>query len=196
MRYWLGIDPGGEHKFGVAKLYPSGTFETKTCSSVEGALSLIDSVPMGVGIDCPLWWSAGRSGVRQADKWIRSEYCLPSRNVQSVNRMCGAVLVQGILFAMLLRHRFPDVLITESHPKAVAVALSLRTEVSILQKFNLSGRWNSEDERDALIAALCAQQGFTGNWTIDLAATRDASELDPKNMWFGGVNYWWPDSQS
>ena len=192
MDFWLGIDPGGENKFGVAKLSPDGTFETNTFSSVEEALSSVDAAPLGVGIDCPLWWSAGRSGVRRADKWIRAEYQLPSRNVQSVNSMWGAVLVQGMLFAMLLRDRFPNVLITESHPKAVAAALSIRTEESILKMFDLTGRWTSEDERDAVIAAICAKKGFSGCWTIDLAAKRDQYELDPKNMWFGPVHYWWP----
>lgn len=193
MGYWLGVDPGGEGKFGISKLWPDGKFETSSCSSVEEALAFVDLAPLGVGIDCPMWWSAGRSGVRQADKWIRAEYRLPSRNVQSVNSMWGAVLVQGILFAMLLRSRYPSVLITESHPKALAVALSIRSDLSIIEMFGLTGQWRSEDERDAVIAAICAREGFSGRWSIDLASVRGQSELDPKCMWFGSVHYWWPN---
>lgn len=107
--------------------------------------------------------------------------------------MWGAVLVQGILFAMLLRKRFPSVLMTESHPKALAVALSIRSDEAIRSKFDIKGQWTSEDERDAVIAAICASEGFSGRWTIDLADKRDRSELDPKEMWFGPVHYWWPN---
>lgn len=192
MAYWLGIDPGGEGKFGLAKLQSDGSFETARVSSVHEAVDLVDEQPFGVGIDCLLWWSADRSGVRQADKWIRKTYGIHSRNVQSVNSMWGAVLVQGILFAMQIRQRFPHVEITEVHPKALLVALLLKSDAAIKERFQVHGEWATEDERDAVIAATSAREGFSGTWQLDLTSARGALELDPSDLWFGAVHYWWP----
>lgn len=193
MTYLLGIDPGGKRKFGLAKLFMDGTIETSTVSSVREAISRVNEMPLGVGIDCPLWWSDGVGGTRNADKWIRDTYKLPSRNVQSVNSMWGAVLVQGVLFAMKIREKYPEVNVTESHPKALMKALSLDSDIAISRMFGLRGRWANEDERDAVIAATCARMGFTLQWTVDLAAEREEHELNPKKMWFGPLNYWWPN---
>jgi hypothetical protein len=42
------------------------------------------SVPSGVGVDTPLWWSSGSGGVPKADQWIRDKYGLHHRTVQAV----------------------------------------------------------------------------------------------------------------
>jgi hypothetical protein len=51
----------------------------------------------------------------------------------------------------------------------------------------------SEHERDAILASVAARNGVTGAWMRDLSLQRDQHELDPKRMWFGEVNYFWPN---
>jgi len=47
--------------------------------------------------------------------------------VQAVNSLRGACLVQGILTAILLRQRVPEIHVSESHPKAVLWLLGAAT---------------------------------------------------------------------
>jgi predicted nuclease with RNAse H fold len=193
MTYWLGCDPGGKDKFGVAKLYPSGEFHAQCVSSVDEALQLADEYPLGVGIDCPLWWSAGVGGGRKADSWIRKNYGLSGGQVQSVNSLQGAAVVQGILLSMKMREKYPTVKITEAHPKALLKALKIEESENFKTRFELSGQLSTEDERDALIAAVAAREGYCGRWTIDLSLQIGQQEIEPQKLWFGSVNYWWPD---
>ncbi len=152
--------------------------------------------PHGVGIDCPLWWSSGQGGGRKADQWIRKEGRISSGTVQSANSLQGAVLVQGMMLAMMLRERYPGVPITEAHPKALLHFLGLNQSKwdEVRKHFNpLEGDApSSEHERDALLAAVAIRQGMTGVWSRDLSVDRCASELDPKRIWFGEVSYFWP----
>jgi Protein of unknown function (DUF429) len=193
--YWLGCDPGGKDKFGVAKLFEIGGFETFQVSSVDEVLKLIPVEPLGVGIDCPLWWSSGVGGGRKADKWLRDSYRLSGGQVQSVNSLRGAAVVQGVLLAMKLREKFPRVRISEAHPKALLKAMELKDGEAVASTFRLEGQmpWTKEEDvRDALLAAVAAREGFSGNWKLDLSMERFQSELDPTNLWFGAVSYWWP----
>jgi hypothetical protein len=107
------------------------------------------------------------------------------------------------MFAVRLRERYHHhrVLITEAHPKAVlrflGLPLDLDKWVEIQKHFDLKGNVPpSEHERDAVIAAVAARDGMRGVWSRDLSVKRCASELDPKQMWFGEVNYFWPPRPS
>lgn len=192
MTYWLGCDPGGKDKFGVAKLYPSGDFHAYCVSSVDEVLQLAGEQPLGVGIDCPLWWSTGVGGGRKADSWIRKNVGLSGGQVQSVNSLQGAAVVQGILLAMKLREKYPAVKITEAHPNALLKAMKISENETLKLQFELFGQLSSEDERDALVAAVAAREGFSGRWTIDLSLQIARLEIEPRKLWFGSVNYWWP----
>ncbi len=199
LEYWLGCDPGGVKSFGLTKLYLNGTYEAQTLSSVDDVMGCLEDQPLGVGIDCPLWWSTGKGGGRKADEWIRSQYKLSGGEVQSVNSLRGAVVVQGIILAMELRKRFPGIAITECHPKPLLKIFGIlniekpsRNE-RLNAKFNLSGKYGNEHERDSIVSAVAAREGFSGHWKRDLSQTRFHSEIDPKKMWFGPVNYWWPE---
>jgi hypothetical protein len=189
---WYGADPGGIKRFGVAALEDDGSFNTWLCSSVDEALTKIVQ-PTGVGIDCPLWWSSGAGGGRFADGWLRETYSISSGTIQSANSLKGAVIIQGIMLAMMLRKSYPKVSITESHPKALLSALGLRDWKAISDRFGLDGPSPSaEHERDALIGAVAAREGSLGRWKLDLSLYVGPSEMDPKAAWFGEVHYWWP----
>ena len=110
----------------MAVVDESGNTRCVTVSSVDEAVNWIGArgTPLGIGIDSPMWWSAGRGGGRLADKRLRDAYGIPSGTVQSVHSLRGAVLAGGALFASLMRGKFPDIKVTESHPKALLKALS------------------------------------------------------------------------
>lgn len=193
---WFGADPGGvkNKSFGLAELHADGSFKTECCSSVDEAVAWIDQ-PDAVGIDCPLWWSSAAGGGRAVDRWLRDTYKISSGTVQSVNSLRGAVVVQGVLLAMCLRRQWPNVLITEAHPKALLKALKLDGWTSIAREFELSGpdpAARSDHERDALLCAVAAREGARQKWRDLSLDPRPASELDPQQPAFGPVSYWWP----
>jgi predicted nuclease with RNAse H fold len=197
-RLWIGADPGGEKRFGVAILHGDGLCCTHTASYVDEAIEFIRSkvsdTPAGVGVDAPLWWSSGKSGVRKADVWIRERYHLSSGQVQAVNSLRGAVVAQGMLFVSRMREIFPGTPITETHPKAVLPPRDRLWWRDQFQSVSTSVTLDAkpDDERDALISAIAAREGFEGRWTRDLSLDRYPSEQDPTAHWIGPVHYFWP----
>jgi predicted nuclease with RNAse H fold len=191
---WFGADPGGKKNFGVAILRDDGSYCTKCVDCADEAVEWMSERPGGIGIDCPLWWSSSRSSDRLADRWLRAQG-VPSGTVQTANSLRGAALVQGAMFAVRARERYVGVTITEAHPKALlrVMALNKRPWNRIAEKFSLVGKEPRERERDAVLAAVAAREGIFGAWPRDLSLQRGERELDPKRMWFGEVNYFWPN---
>lgn len=194
---WAGADPGGIGAFGVAVIDDSGKTRCGTVSSVDEAVNWIGALgtPSGIGIDSPMWWSAGPGGGRRADKRLREAYGIPSGTVQSVNSLRGAALAGGVLLASLMRSKLPEIMVTESHPKALLQALSLDDAdgAAIATHFHVERAWHDDHQRDAAISAVCAREGFQGNWPLDLASQRGKLEQDPKSYWLAPVFYWWPE---
>lgn len=196
---WVGADPGGDGCFGVAILGGDGRCHTYSVgyvdAAIEGVCRHVHSAPAGVGIDAPLWWSSGPAGRRKADEWIREQYGLPPREVQAVNSMWGAALAQGMMFVARMRQTFPGVRITETHPKAVLKALGQQRWTEYFGPIPTEIRVDSEPdhERDALISAVAAREGFEGRWKRNLALDRHPSEQHPGEYWLAPVNYFWPD---
>jgi len=191
---WFGADPGGKKNFGAAILRDDGSYSTKCVDCADDALACISDRPEGIGIDCPLWWSSGRSGDRLADSWLRLKG-VPSGTVQTANSLRGGAIIQGAMFAYRVRERYSGVPITEAHPKALLRLMGLRASpwAVIAAKFDLVGtKPPSDHECDAVLAAVAARNGITGLWSRDLSVHRHPSELDPKQMWFSSVNYFWP----
>ncbi|MEO1188549.1 MAG: DUF429 domain-containing protein [Pseudomonadota bacterium] len=191
---WIGVDPGGRKNFGVALLRSDQPVKTTCVSCAAEALSLINECPAGIGIDAPMWWSAGPSGDRRADQWIRQTYSMSGGQVQASNSLRGAALVQGALFADGIRLRYPAVGITEVHPKAVLRALSI-TDDKLLETFGLTGEISSDHERDAIVAAIAAREGFSGRWSRDLSKDRLPNEQDPDTYWLAPMRYFWPGNK-
>ena len=140
-----------------------------------------------------MWWSACAGGGRKADARLRSAYGIASGTVQSINSLQGAVLVGGLLLASRLRVTVPGMPITESHPKALLLALGL-DGASFAKRFGIRQAWSDDHQRDAAIAAVCVREGFSRNWTVDLATDRDELEQDPQSYWLAPVFYFWPES--
>jgi hypothetical protein len=95
-----------------------------------------------------------------------------------------------------LRERYPAVKVTESHPKAVWVALQPGSWSNFCQRFSIKAEITGEQEheRDAILAAVAAREGFEGRWKKDLTHMRNNSELDPLNYWLAPIHYFWPEA--
>ncbi len=200
-RIWIGVDPGGKKNFGVAVLRSNGSAYTCCVNCADEAIEVIrqrvKSQPAGVGVDAPLWWSSGMSGGRCVDQWLRSRYGLSGGQVQAPNSLRGAALVQGAMFVQRIRELFPVVPVvpvTETHPKALLVALDT-DERAFYRRFCVRPKAGvvSEHERDAVISAVAAREGFEGRWINDLSKCRYPSEQDPSQHWLSPVHYYWPE---
>ncbi len=66
-----------------------------------------------------LFWEAGPSGWRAADKSLRTKYDAARNSVIASNAVYGAMAVQGMALAMLLRKQWPNIILTETHPKVL-----------------------------------------------------------------------------
>ena len=198
-KIWIGADPGGKGKFGLAILNQDGSAQTFCVDYADEAVDRVcknvTSTPAGVGIDAPLWWSSGRSSDRAADQWLREKYHLSGGKVQTANSLRGAALVQGAMFVHRIRQRFPGVGVTETHPKAVWVALKTESWAAFSRHFSVTAHItrDQEHERDAIISAVAAREGFEKRWVNDLSTERQQSELDPATFWLAPIHYFWPE---
>jgi predicted nuclease with RNAse H fold len=198
-RVWIGADPGGNGNFGLAILGFDGSVNTYYVDCTDEAIRIVvqrvNSTPAGVGVDAPLWWSSARSSDRQADQWLRTKYGLPGGQVQAANSLRGAALVQGAMFVQRMREHFPNVGVTETHPKAVWKALKMKSGSACLKHYavRVKLRDDQEHESDALISAVAAREGFEGRWLNDLGRIRYPSEQDPSTFWLAPIHYFWPE---
>jgi predicted nuclease with RNAse H fold len=192
---WIGADPGGKGNFGLAILWSDGSAQTWCVGCADEANEVVSktvtATPDGVGIDAPLWWSSGRSSDRQADQWLRKRYGLSGGEVQTANSLRGAVLAQGMMFVQRIRDIFPAVPVTETHPNAVLRALELDAD-RFYRRFSVTVKARNKHERDAVISAVAAREGFCGRWKHDLAVNRHPSEQDPTQFWLASIHYFWP----
>ena len=196
-RIFLGFDPGGRGKFGWAvcavesgQLKTIGTGLGADASTVLSAMQEVlppDSQIMAAGIDAPLYWVS--PGPRESDKALRKAIAkqgctTASGTVQDPNSLRGACVVQGPLLAHLLHTQFPAALLTEAHPKALLYMLGKDTT-------RLPAAYESlpEDERDAVLAALCAYAAH-----VHLDGWEDLHKRDPKakTPFIYPVSYWMP----
>ena len=138
----LGFDPGGaegEH-FGwaVLRCSPQPPLEvlasgnrSNARDAVHAAFAFVNrgaSRIAAAAIDAPLSWVAHEG--RQADQTVRLAVAAAgcpaaAGTVQHVNSLRGACLVGGMMAALELRQLLPNLLISESHPKALLWLLPL-----------------------------------------------------------------------
>lgn len=193
----FGFDPGGNNSFGWATLHigddgvivrlSTGVVSTAPAAFAE-ATQCEKIKPDGIGIDAPLYWVL--EGDRCADAHIRTRVVAAgghSGNVNAVNSLRGACLVQGVLMAHLISSEWPSSLITEAHPKAL---LKLNAESnSFVSKYLRQGA--EEHERDAALAAFAAWAAVTScpKWS-DLVKKESANIFLPSGSKL--ITYWFP----
>lgn len=104
-------------------------------------------------------------------------------------------MAQGMLLVERLRSRYPNLDVTETHPKALIVALESDYWIKQFKSLECGWAWDlkSDDQRDAIISAIAAKEAFgTEEWTNDLSLSSYASEQNPKEHWLAPVSYFWP----
>ena len=113
------------------------------------------------------------------------------------NSIFGGVLIQGFLFAVELRRRFPNLPVTEAHPKLLLHALGKEFE-AVAQDFRLKVdpqimREDNDDRRDAVLAALAAREGSQaiGGSVTWLACHRSQASRIRRIARSRQCNYWW-----
>jgi len=190
----VGFDPGGKDAFGWCVVSFEGKASvciggvaSSAADALAGASSALRAVPAAVGIDAPLFWTAGED--RVADRAVRALVRAAGGHngtVGHVNSLKGACLVQGILIARMVAERWPGAAITEAHPKA----LHLVSQAA--QKFGarpeLAG--TGDHLRDAALAAFAAHALATG-----ATGWHDLAALERAPFFPGGapVRYWFPE---
>jgi hypothetical protein len=204
---WLGFDPGGERAFGIALLQKDGASPAvTTVDCATDAVAWIKSkignlAPSAVGIDTLMYWSGNQGGWREADKWLRKQYPEAAGGVLAPNSLWGSMVMQGMALAMLIRQSWPEVPITETHPKMLYYACSKSGSRWNADRQSML-RWLSaklgcacdavitDHEFDAIMSAWAAREGFSGAWSRDLRKLPTSEAiLEPA----GAVHYWWPE---
>jgi predicted nuclease with RNAse H fold len=211
-RLYLGFDPGGAGAFGwcLAKGNenpPLTVVFRGIVNNAQEALEAAKKVKEGVaavGIDAPLFWRP--DGDRVVDSELRQriiELGGHGGTINPVNSLRGACLVQGIMTAMLLRRNWPELQLTESHPKAILWICNIVTRgvpareipLANLNQFfigeNLNGA--SDHERDAALCALSAWAMINKpkGWH-DLYPKEKAKENGPISPLDPPLAYWMP----
>jgi hypothetical protein len=198
---FLGFDPGGYRRFGVAAIADESV-SFGTVSSIREALewSMMAStgrVPVAAGVDTILHWATGTSGMREADKHLRKTYPEVSGSVMAPNSLYGAMTIGGVGLGIKLREVWPNVLLNETHPKVIFHALSglpyprgdmspARQWLAETSALKILGTSLSEDEFDAILSAWATREALCNHWT-DIAA-RNSEHIHP----ISEVTYYWP----
>ena len=164
MPLFLGYDPGGKKKNGVAAIYVEdraiSILETATVLDASMAIAWLgkyNDQAEALGIDTLLAWSP--TGSRACDNALRRKY--GGNSVVAQNSLYSAMTLNGAIVAKQL-----SLPVYESHPK-----LLLRTDAfePIWESYQATIRHTGTDhEGDAVIAAWCAAMGHSETWTIDL----------------------------
>ena len=198
---FLGFDPGGDKRFGVASIVGSkvsfgtvGSIKAAKDWAIEASNGI---APYAVGIDTILHWATGQGGFRQADKWLKEKYPNASRSVMAPNSLYGAMTIGGVGLAIELKRLWPNLILNETHPKVLFQALSeqpyprenLLSAIEWLTartKFDLHKNRPSEDEFDAILSAWATREAVNQRWN-DLVVT-DNQHIYP----ISNVHYFWP----
>lgn len=147
---WLGYDPGGDGKHGVAAIrVEDGVVTEIELETAEAAHDVVTwfscrsraarlGRALGIGVDTLAYWSGGPSGWRHADRFLQCRYpdVLPGQvktkdkkpktvadSVASANGLRGSMGLNGMFVLLRLRNKSGDLYVTETHPKVLHWAL-------------------------------------------------------------------------
>ena len=206
----IGYDPGGNGHHGLAELQIGGgtvtQVSTRTMKTVEAVIRFLEAGPSvaAIGVDTLTCWSTGPSGWRPADRWLRDlpRYRAVQNSITSPNSLFGSMGLNGMAVLVAVRHRHPDLVITETHPKVVYYHFSgekydyenakLLMDTTLGDRLGVTVAPANEHEWDAALSAFAALEGSAGRWTKDLhrlATTEGERLLKP----CGETHYYWPE---
>ena len=176
-----------------------------TCKSVEDAIGWFEGLsvrPASIGVDTLTCWSTGVSGWRPADIWLRRQYPEARASIASPNSIYGSMSLGGMTLLLALRSIFPNIIVTETHPKVLYKVLSGRKYDFVANKpamlellsrsYGVSADCGNDHEWDALISAVVAFHAASGSWARDLHqidVDRGSRLVKP----CGDTSYFWPE---
>lgn len=205
----LGYDPGGNNSHGIAiAKFLNGklvNIDVKTLSTAEDVIQYAEAIEdlKLLGIDTLTMWSTGESGWRPADRWLKAKYKAITHSIASANSLFGSMGLNGMSLLVSLRAKYPDLQITETHPKVLYFELSK-------QKYDYTSNWRDMDqslgllldtpiatkndhEWDAVVSVYAAYMGFTGQWSNNLHALPTLKNERLVKV-CGNSSYWWPST--
>ena len=207
----LGFDPGGAGSFGCALLHSkSMRLETISLTSVDEVCEwvvevLAGNTPDTVGVDAILHWQTTKSGWRGADEYLRKNYKNVLSSVQPSNSCAGSMAVQGLTLTMRLKERWPDIMVTETHPKVLWNHITNshypkwkgNREIEfhkLLSSLGIQGsNLDNDHEFDAAISAWAALNAKTKKWSRDLVKLIAKNQKYQNLFPAGNVHYYWPE---
>ena len=193
MTIFLGYDPGGRDKHGVAAvdIAASGNFRrkpnTRTLRNASEVEAWLKDQRRGtaIGIDTLLAWS--RFDDRTCDVWLRERYPEHKKSVVAQNSLYSAMTINGAIVARTASEL--GLSLIETHPKLLRKS-ELEDDIGGEQIRaaigNLAHR--ADHEVDALIAAWSASRWYFGCWQTDLYDQADEGLIFP----VGSPVYPWP----
>lgn len=204
----VGYDPGGNSAHGFAELRVEGgtaaKLSTATLDTAEDMIARVErlSSVLALGVDTLSFWGTGTSGWRPADLWLRRQYKPVQHSVISPNGLFGSMGLSGMSVLISARRRFPDVPITETHPKVLYWLLrgkkydyeyaKREMDAVLARSLGTQAAPVTEHEWDAAISAPAALEGVAGRWTHGLhklPVNTGQRTVAP----CGSTNYFWPE---
>lgn len=164
MTLFLGYDPGGRGKNGVAAIRVVSDMpkvvDKATLRDAAEALSWLKvyaKIAVALGIDTLLAWSP--TGGRACDNALRRKY--GGNSIVAQNSLYSSMTLNGAIVARRL-----GLPVYESHPKLL---LRVSGESMIREVYHDAVPTPEADhEGDAIVAAWCAAMGHYRKWAVDL----------------------------
>jgi hypothetical protein len=204
----VGYDPGGNgsHGFAEMRIVDGAVVSvvSRTLDTVESALTLLEAAPepLALGVDTLTCWSTGPGGWRPADRWLRQKYKDVEKSVVTPNGLFGSMGLNGMALLIALRLKYPDLPVTETHPKVLHwhlfgqpydfYARQREMNEHLGRLVGISIQSADDHQWDATLSAFAAYKGVTGRWSDDLHAQECETEeriIKP----CGSTNYFWPE---
>lgn len=197
-KLFLGYDPGGANKHGIAavRISADGATTAAATSTLSTAREVRDWLlkqvsPTALGIDTLLAWSL--NGSRGCDRALRRRYPKHAPSIIPQNSLYSSMTINGVLVAEAARVlRIP---LVECHPKLLCRAAlhrdpdgsTLRDALDDLTR--PPGPHPTNHEEDALVAAWCSSRWHFKRWETNLYSI-------PDDMHFpvGPAVYPWPEA--
>lgn len=166
MTLFLGYDPGGKGKNGVAVIQVASdalkVVDQATVRDAAEALSWLEAharTAVALGIDTLLAWSP--KGGRACDNALRRKY--GGNSIVAQNSLYSSMTLNGAIVAKRL-----GLPVYESHPKLL---LRVSDENAIREVYEEAvANSGADHEGDAIVAAWCAAMGHEQKWIVDLYA--------------------------
>ena len=206
---FLGYDPGGDRKHGVAavRVAENGELKVRSTKCLRDAAEVRDWLrsqpsPRALGIDTLLAWTPTggsrrkpkRMSGRACDIALAAHYNAHSNSVMAQNSLRSAMTVNGIIVAMAACDLGPP--LVESHPKLLMKGArhadpEMKDLCAIYDDLCIQA---SDHEADAVVAAWCASRGVYQKWQSNLYEIDENSENSADLLFPAGkAVYPWPE---